>query len=95
MLGVADWKAGVGITVGSRVELNIAHREVESAPEIMDRIADSEKHSVWGDLIHADLKDAISSLRIVLDANTVRVSVRELPRLQVKVVDVLVGPFDL
>jgi hypothetical protein len=78
-----------------RLKLNIADREVESAPEIMNRIADSEKHSVWGDLIHADFKDAISSLRIFLDQNTVRVSLGEIPRLQVKVIDVLVGPFDL
>jgi hypothetical protein len=93
--GVADWKTGVGIAGGSRVELNIAHHEVESAPEIVDRIADSEKHPVWGDVIRADLENAISGPRIVLDQDTVRASLGELPRLQVKVVDVLVGPFDL
>ena len=93
--GGANREVCVRIPGPGRLKLNIADREVESAPEIMNRIADSEKHSVWGDLIHADFKDAISSLRIFLDQNTVRVSLGEIPRLQVKVIDVLVGPFDL
>lgn len=93
--GRADRKVSVRVPSSGCIEFDVAHREIESTSEVVDRIADSEKHSVWGDLIHADLKDAISSLRIVLDQNTVRVSLGEFSRLQVEVVDVLVGPFDL
>jgi hypothetical protein len=93
--GRADRKVSVRVPASRGIEFNVAHHEVESAPEIVDRIADSQKHAVWGDVIHADLKDAISSLGIVLDQNTVRVSLGELSRLQMKIVDVLVGPFDL
>jgi hypothetical protein len=93
--GRANREVSVRIPGSGCIEFNVAHCKIESTSEIVDCIPNSEKHSVWGNLIHADLKDAISSLRIILDQNAIWVSIRELPRLQIKVVDVLVGPFDL
>jgi len=91
----AHRETSVRVSRASRGEFNIAHSEVKGASQVMDGIPDSEKHLVWGGLIRADLKDAISSLRIILDQNTVRVSLGEFSRLQVKFVDVLIGPLDL
>jgi hypothetical protein len=93
--GSADRKVSVRVSGPGCIEFNVAHHEIESDPEIMDRITDSEKHSIRSGFTRADLKDALSSLRIVLDRDIVRASVGELPRLSVKIVDVLVGPFDL
>jgi hypothetical protein len=61
----------------------------------MDRIANSEEHLVWGGFIHTDIQEAVSSIGVILDGNAVRFSVGELSHLQVKIVDVLFGPFDL
>ena len=93
--GRADRKVSVRVSRSGSLEFNVAHHEVKRASEIVDRIADGEKHSIWGGFTRADLEEAISSLRIVLDRDIVRASVGELPRLPVKIVDVLIGPFDL
>lgn len=93
--GRADWKTGVPVPKSGGLELNIAHNEVKRTSEIMDSVANSKQDFIGSGLIHADLKNTISSLRIVLDQDTVRASFVELSRLQVKIVDVLIGPFDL
>lgn len=93
--GISDRKRSVGIARGSGIEFNIAHHEIKRGSKIVERIADGEKHSLWSGFTRADLEEAISSLRIVLDQDVVRASVGELCRLSVKVVDVLIGPFDL
>lgn len=92
---LADRETGVGVAGCSGLELNIAHNEIKRTSEIVDSVANSKQDFFGRGLIHADLKNAISSLRIVLDQDTVRASVGELSRLSVKIVDVLVGPFDL
>ena len=93
--GVVDRELGVhGPNAQSR-KLDIVHDEVEGAHKIVDHIPNDKQKTLRGSLIRADLKGAISGLSIILDQNTVRASVGELPRLSVKIVDVLVGPFDL
>lgn len=42
-----------------------------------------------------DLEKAIAGLRIILDQNTVRVSLGELSPLQIKIIDMLIGPLSL
>lgn len=76
-------------------KLNIVHSEVESAHKVVDHVPNDQQKTLRGGLICTDLKEAISGFSIVLDGNTVRASVGELPRLLVKIIDVLIGPFDL
>ena len=93
--GVVDRELGVlGPNAPSR-KLDIVHGEVEGAHKVVDHIPNDQQKTLRGSLICADLEDAISGLSIILDQNTVRASLRKLPRLQVKVVDVLIGPFNL
>jgi hypothetical protein len=61
----------------------------------MDGISDNQQNCLWSGLVHTDLKDAISGIRIVLDQDTVRAGVAEFAPLQVKIVDVLIGSLDL
>ena len=79
----------------NRVELNVAHREVECTSKIVDDIADNEQDSLWGGLVHAYAKQAVPCLLVILDENTVGACLGVVSPSQVKVVDVFVGPFDL
>ncbi len=93
--GRANRKMSVRVPRSSSLEFNVAHYEVKRASEVMNGVSNNEEDSFWNGFICADLEEAISSLRIVLDRDTVRASLGKLPRLSVKIVDVLIGPFDL
>lgn len=75
-------------------KLHFIDSKVKSGRKIVNRVAYSQEHIIGNSAIRADLKEAISGLRIVLDHNSVRASVIEVSGLQVEIIDVLVGPFD-
>jgi hypothetical protein len=75
-------------------EFHVVKAEIKSAHQVVDDIPDDKQDFLWGRLVRSDLKDTISRLRIVLDQDTVAASVGEGSPLQVKIIDVLIGPLD-
>jgi len=88
-------KLGEPVSTSQRRELHIANGKVESARKIVNRVPDDQKNVFRNSLISTDLEKAISGLRIIIDQNTVRAAFVEVSGLQVEIIDVLIGPFDL
>jgi hypothetical protein len=73
---------------------DIVNSEVQGRFQIMQGVANDERKIVWNGLFYVNLKRLISSLRITIDANSVRVWC-ETDHPTVKIIDVLLGPFNL
>jgi hypothetical protein len=93
--GVANWKCRTMMTFPSSVELNVADSVIKRGPEVVNSITDGEKDGFCNILGDGNVQRAIRSVRIVLDQNTVNASAMKDSGLNVQVVDVLIGPFDL
>jgi hypothetical protein len=77
------------------IKLNIANGMVECTSEVVESIANDSQQVIVDSLLHAEVKEAVSRMQVILNGDAVRVTIPDLPNLRCKVVDVLVGPLDL
>jgi len=75
---------------------DIVHGEIKRGSKIMQCVSDDEGKLLWNGFHRNDLDNIASSLRVMLDVDTVRVvCVSKLPHATIKVIDVMLGPFNL
>ncbi len=68
---------------------------VESGSQVMDRVADEERHVVGNVPHNFDTKDLITGLRLLIGSDEVRVGLKKHLLSDFKITDVMLGPFDL
>jgi len=74
---------------------NIAGHDVQGGAQVMDGIADDERYFTRQRLGHFEFEDVASRIRLFIDAHSAEVGLDECAKYPVKLIDVLVGPFDL
>jgi hypothetical protein len=81
----------------SRGTDELVPHKVESAPQVVERIANDERTVDTREKILTKLhaEEVLSSMRVVIDDHTVDVSLSEVTQERVNIVDVLVGPLNL
>jgi hypothetical protein len=93
--GFAEWKSRMGVVPSEFEKNNIVNGKVESTFQIVKGISDDGNHVTWKGLSHLELQKALSRIRVFLDAKAVVVTCGEADKSGLKVVDVLLGPFNL
>lgn len=74
---------------------NVAHHMVKSAPGVMDRVSNNGGGDVRREILsHLQFQEALTSLSILIDNDSVEVTVAKGSQLSIQVSDVMVGPFD-
>ena len=76
-------------------ENGVMHSVVECGSEVVNSIPDNEGDRVRNAVTGDQMNQIVSGLRVVIDDELVTVVFDECPQLQVKVIDVLLGPFNL
>lgn len=76
-------------------ENDLIESNIQGTFEVVSGIADDEGKVVWKGFSYLDLKAIVSSLNVFINTETVKVSVGEGQDARVKIVDVLLGPFNL
>jgi hypothetical protein len=91
LAGVVNGELGVR----SGNENKLMHGVIESGAESGKGIAQDEQERVWKGLSRFDCDQIASGLQVMIDVNNVSVLSRELRGLEVEVIDVMFGPFNL
>jgi hypothetical protein len=68
---------------------------IEGGSEVVERIPENEKKFVGERLGRSDAEHIISGIRVCFDRDRVGVSIAEELRRAVKLIDVMLGPFNL
>ena len=74
---------------------NLADHKIEAGSQIVNGVAEDQRDAIGDGGCHPELKDVLSSVRILLDSKTAKVSFDEGVERGIQLVDVLIGPFDL
>jgi hypothetical protein len=81
------------LTAGGKTE-QLKGKVVQSAPEILNYIADDQRDNKWNRSDADYIIDQLSRLRIALGINWIWLGRKEGAHLDIQVTDVLFGPFD-
>lgn len=69
--------------------------QIKRRTKIVDSVPDDEGRNFWKRLSNSDAEGLVSSLRVFIDADTIKVSILERLEHSPKILDVLLGPLDL
>ena len=73
---------------------DFTRHEVEGGTQIVNAVSNNERH-IKGQFLGCLELDSICSIRILLDKDTMGVSLKEGIDKRIQLTDVLIGPFDL
>ena len=92
--GLIHGKSGVVASATCSSEFDLCDNVVKRGSEIVQGITKRKGEGVRQSLSRSDLKEIISSIRIVLHDDFMGLSIRELSQYHVEVIDMLYGPLD-
>jgi hypothetical protein len=92
--GFSKRESSVVVVAAKPSENDFVDRKIQSAFEVVESIPDDKSKVIWKGLSGIDLHDIVSELAVRMDAESVRVHSKCNDHL-VKIVDVMLGPFDL
>jgi len=78
-----------------RIDGNLDERMIESRSEIMQGIPKNENQLVWKGINTLQLNNITSALQVRMGVDNVRVFLHESEGFEVKIIDVMFGPFNL
>jgi hypothetical protein len=93
--GESRWETGLSRPLSSMAKFNVADGEIQSRSQIVQRVSNNESDLIRYGLSNRSLKNIASSFRVFIDAKSVSITCGEYPQAPLKILDVLIGPFDL
>lgn len=91
LLGLTERKLG---EAGGGIE-NLNPRMVEGGSKIMDSVPQNKDELVWRGISRSNAEDVLLGIKVEFNCERVRVRIREDLSQSVKLIDVLLGPFNL
>ena len=92
---ISKRKVRPSIRGSSGERYDLASQEIESRTQIVDRVPDNERNFAWHGLGLLELDNVLARVEIFLNAETAEVRIQEIGEHPIKLVDMLIGPFDL
>jgi hypothetical protein len=93
--GFSRWETGLFGAPSTMSEFDVTDYEVQRGAQIMQGVSKNEGELIWNGFDYLSLQEIVRAFRVSIDAKSVRITCGECLHASLKIIDVLIGPFDL